>query len=96
MSKKRIALNFDYDMCAFGVLVILETSTASTGGYFLDHSSLKSAIPFMPSNASSERQVTSQGQIATEENFHSYRHGCWQILVMSARWPKTCSAFCLT
>ncbi|GFW63092.1 hypothetical protein TNCV_4454401 [Trichonephila clavipes] len=42
----------------------------------------------------SKRQATSQGQIVTEENFPSYRLGCWQTLVLSARWTKTCSAFC--
>ncbi|GFY23483.1 hypothetical protein TNCV_3941751 [Trichonephila clavipes] len=52
------------------------------------------AASTLPSDASSKRQATSQGQIATEENFHSYRPGCWQTLVLSARWPMTCSAFC--
>ncbi|GFS76567.1 hypothetical protein TNCV_1621681 [Trichonephila clavipes] len=32
-------------------------------------------------------------EFVTEENFHSYRPGCWQILVLSARWPKMCLAF---
>ncbi|GFX94112.1 integrase catalytic domain-containing protein [Trichonephila clavipes] len=50
------------------------------------------AASTLPSDASSKRQVTSQGQIATEEDFHSYKPGCWQILVLSARCPKTCSA----
>ncbi|GFV48820.1 endonuclease-reverse transcriptase [Trichonephila clavipes] len=54
------------------------------------------AASTLPSDASSKRQATSQGQIATEENFHCYRPGCWQILVLSTRWPKTCSAFCPT
>ncbi|GFW66971.1 hypothetical protein TNCV_4688561 [Trichonephila clavipes] len=52
------------------------------------------AASSLPSDASSKRQATSHGQIATEDNFHTYRPGCWQILVLSARWPKTCSAFC--
>ncbi|GFX25915.1 uncharacterized protein LOC103524116 [Trichonephila clavipes] len=52
------------------------------------------AASTLPFDASSKRQATSQGQIVTEENFHSYRPGCWQTLVFSARWPKTCSAFC--
>ncbi|GFX57165.1 hypothetical protein TNCV_2964451 [Trichonephila clavipes] len=30
------------------------------------------------------------------KNIHSYRAFCWRILVSSARWPKTCSAFCPT
>ncbi|GFW26233.1 hypothetical protein TNCV_4422801 [Trichonephila clavipes] len=52
------------------------------------------AVSTLPYDASSKRQATSQGQIVTKEIFHSYRPGCWQILVLSARWPKTCSAFC--
>ncbi|GFU16073.1 hypothetical protein TNCV_1300251 [Trichonephila clavipes] len=36
------------------------------------------AASTLPSDASSERQTTSQGQILTEENFHSYRPGGWQ------------------
>ncbi|GFV57502.1 hypothetical protein TNCV_4561381 [Trichonephila clavipes] len=54
------------------------------------------AASTLPSDASSKRQATSQGKIATEDNFHSYRPGCWQILVLSARWRKTCSAYCPT
>ncbi|GFY27068.1 uncharacterized protein LOC103524116 [Trichonephila clavipes] len=54
------------------------------------------AASILPSDASSKRQATSQGQSATEENFYTYRPGCWRILVLSARWPKTCSAFCPT
>ncbi|GFW06189.1 hydroxysteroid dehydrogenase-like protein 1 [Trichonephila clavipes] len=56
----------------------------------------KEAASTLPSDASLKRQATSQGQIATEENLHSFRPSCWQILVLSARWPKMCSAFCPT
>ncbi|GFY25107.1 hypothetical protein TNCV_2692981 [Trichonephila clavipes] len=49
------------------------------------------AASTLPSDTSSKRQASSQEQISTEENFHSYRPGCLQILVSSAPWPKTCS-----
>ncbi|GFW51467.1 hypothetical protein TNCV_4211451 [Trichonephila clavipes] len=42
------------------------------------------AASTLPSDAASKRQATSQGQISTQENFHSYRPSCWQILISSA------------
>ncbi|GFU32449.1 hydroxysteroid dehydrogenase-like protein 1 [Trichonephila clavipes] len=46
------------------------------------------ATSTLPSETSSKRQVTSQGQISPEKNFHSYRPGCWLNLFLSARWQR--------
>ncbi|GFW94867.1 hypothetical protein TNCV_3397471 [Trichonephila clavipes] len=52
---------------------------------------LRRCIHLVFSDASSKSQATSQGQISTEKNIHSYRVSCWQILVSSARWSEVLS-----
>ncbi|GFV64173.1 hypothetical protein TNCV_3206811 [Trichonephila clavipes] len=54
------------------------------------------AASSLPSDASSKRQATSQGQILTEKIFTLTDLGCFQILVSSARWTKLFSSFCTT
>ncbi|GFT81139.1 hydroxysteroid dehydrogenase-like protein 1 [Trichonephila clavipes] len=83
--------NFDERSFSNGshlIAAFMETNSRQAGQRGFD------AASTLSSDASSKRQATFQGQIVTEENFHSYRPSCWQTLVLSARSPKTCPAFC--